>query len=74
MLTMSTRAGDKDHFHDHVAFDGLSPIVNPMVSIIRSVMLKHDYPNQIFPIDSFADLHSGYSLHRLPVGPTLKFK
>ena len=32
ILTMSTRVGDQDHFHDHVAFDGLSPLVNPMVS------------------------------------------
>ena len=74
MLTMSTRVGDKDYFHDHVAFDGLSPLVNPMVSVIKSVMLKQNYPNQIFPIPSFADLHSDYSKFRIPVGPTLRFK
>ena len=45
---MSTRAGDKDHFHDHVAFDGLSPLVNPKVNVIKSVMIKQNYPNQIF--------------------------
>ena len=74
MLTMSTRAGDKDHFHDHVAFDGLSPLVNPMVSVIKSVMLKKNYPDQIFPIPSFADLHYDYSKFRVPVGPTLRFQ
>ena len=74
MLTMSTRAGDKDHFHNHAAFDGLSPLVNPVVSIIKSVMLKENYPDQIFPIPSFADLHKDYSLYRLPVGPTLRFQ
>ena len=74
MLTMSTRAGDKDHFHDHVAFDGLSPLVNPMVSVIKSVMLNENYPDQIFPIPSFADLHYDYSKFRVPVGPTLRFQ
>jgi arylsulfatase A-like enzyme len=74
MLTLSTQAGDGDHFHDDVAFDGLSPLVNPLVTIVRSVMLKENNPNQIFPIPSFADLHPDYSLHRLPVGPTLRFQ
>ena len=74
MLTMSTRAGDNDHFHDDKAFDGLSPLVNPLVKIVRSVMIKNNNPNQIFPIPAFSDLHSDFSLHRLPVGPTLKFK
>ncbi|NBQ03072.1 MAG: hypothetical protein EBU27_07645 [Opitutae bacterium] len=74
MLTMTTQAGDGDHFHDDVAFDGLSPLVNPLVTIVRSVMLKENNPNQIFPIPSFADLHPDYSLYRLPVGPTLRFQ
>jgi len=74
MLTLTTQAGDGDHFHDDVAFDGLSPLVNPLVTIVRSVMLKENNPNQIFPIPSFADLHPDYSLHRLPVGPTLRFQ
>jgi arylsulfatase A-like enzyme len=74
MLTMTTQAGDGDHFHDDVAFDGLSPLVNPVVTIVRSVMLKENNPNQIFPIPSFADLHPDYSLYRLPVGPTLRFQ
>ena len=74
MLTMTTQAGDGDHFHDDVAFDGLSPFVNPLVTIVRSVMLKVNNPNQIFPIPSFADLHPDYSLYRLPVGPTLRFQ
>jgi hypothetical protein len=74
MLTMTTQAGDGDHFHDDVAFDGLSPLVNPLVTIVRSVMLKENNPNQIFSIPSFADLHPDYSLYRLPVGPTLRFQ
>jgi len=74
MLTMTTQAGDGDHFHDDVSFDGLSPLVNPLVTIVRSVMLKENNPNQIFPIPSFADLHPDYSLYRLPVGPTLRFQ
>ena len=74
MLTMSTQAGDQDYFHDNVAFDGLSPLVNPLVTIVKSVMIKNNNPNQIFPIPSFSDLHSEYSLHRLPVGPTLRFQ
>jgi hypothetical protein len=74
MLTMTTQAGDGDHFHDDVAFDGLSPLVNPVVTIVRSVMRKENNPNQIFPIPSFADLHPDYSLYRLPVGPTLRFQ
>ena len=74
MLTMSTRAGDNDYFHDHVAFDGLSPLVSPMVSIIKNVMLRENYPDQTFSIPSFADLHSDYSKFRIPVGPTLRFQ
>lgn len=74
MITMTTRTEDGDHFHDDVAFDGLSPLVNPLVTIVRSVLIKKDNPSQIFPIPSFADLHPDYSLHRLPVGPTLRFQ
>ena len=29
LLTMTTKAGDGVHFHDHVAYDGLSPVINP---------------------------------------------
>ncbi len=74
MLTMTTRAGDKDYFHDHVAFDGLPPLVNPIVDVIKCVMLKENYPKQIFSIPSFSDLHSDYSRFRIPVGPTLRFQ
>ena len=74
MLTMSCTAGDGDHFHDDTSFDGLSPIINPSVTILKSVMFRNMNMNQSLQIPSFADLHPNYSAHRLPVGPTLKFK
>ena len=73
-LTMSTSTGDGDQFHDDVAFDGLSPVINPTVTVIKSLMFKNEYPNQILSIPSFADLDSNYSLYRVPVGPTLRFR
>lgn len=69
-LTMTTSAGDGDHFRDPVAFDGLSPLVNPAVEIIRSVLVRESGTT---PIPAFADMHEDYSAHRLPVGPTLRF-
>jgi hypothetical protein len=74
ILSMSTTTGDGDHFHDDVSYDGLSPLVNPKVKIIRSLMFKDSRPIKAQSIPSFADLTSDYSSHRLPVGPTLKFK
>jgi hypothetical protein len=74
ILTMSTTAGDGDHFHDDASFDGLSPIINPSVTILKSVMFRNMNMNQPLQISSFADLHPDYSAHRFPVGPTLKFK
>ena len=74
ILTMSTAAGDGDHFHDDASFDGLSPIINPSVKILKSVMFRNLNINQPLQIPSFADLHPDYSAHRFPVGPTLKFK
>ncbi len=74
ILTMTTNAGDGDHFHDIASFDGLSPIINPSVTILKSVMFRNMIMHQPFQIPSFADLHPDYSTHRLPVGPTLKFK
>jgi hypothetical protein len=74
MLTMSCTAGDGDHFHDDTSFDGLSPIINPSVTILKSVMFRNMNMNQPLQIPSFADLHPDYSAHRFPVGPTLKFK
>ena len=71
---MSTSTGDGDQFHDDVAFDGLSPVINPTVTVIKSLMFKNEYPNQILSIPSFADLDSNYSLYRVPVGPTLRFR
>ena len=35
-LTMSTSTGDGDQFHDDVAFDGLSPVINPTVTVIKA--------------------------------------
>ena len=74
ILTMSTTAGDGDHFHDDASFDGLSPIINPSVTIVKSVMFRNMNMNQPLQIPSFADLHPDYAAHRFPVGPTLKFK
>ena len=74
ILSMSTTTGDGDHFHDDVSFDGLSPLVNPKVKIIRSLTFKDSRPIRVQAIPSFADLSLDYSSHRLPVGPTLKFK
>ena len=74
ILSMSTATGDGDHFHDDVSFDGLSPLINPKVKIIRSLMFIDYPPIRTHSIPSLADLSTDYSLHRLPVGPTLKFK
>ena len=73
-LTMSTAAGDDDHFHDPASFDGLSPLVCPSIEVLRSVLLRSDEQNTPLPIPAFADLKEDYSKHRLPVGPTLKFQ
>jgi len=70
-LTMSTAAGDGDHFHDPAAFDGLPPLANPAVEIIRSVLIRNDH---IQAIPAFADLHEDFVRYRFPVGPTLKFE
>ena len=74
LLTMSTTAGDGDHFHDPASFDGLSPLVCPSIEVVRSVLLRGNDPNAPEPIPAFADLAEDYSKHRLPVGPTLKFE
>jgi arylsulfatase A-like enzyme len=74
LLTMSTAAGDGDHFHDPASFDGLSPLVCPSIEVVRSVLLRGDAPNASEAIPAFSDLSEAYSKHRLPVGPTLKFQ
>ena len=74
LLTMSTTAGDGDHFHDPASFDGLSPLVCPSIEVVRSVLLRGNDPNALEAIPAFADLAEAYSRHRLPVGPTLKFE
>ena len=73
-LTMSTAAGDDDHFHAPASFDGLSPLVCPSIEVLRSVLLRSDEQNTPLPIPAFADLKEDYSKYRLPVGPTLKFQ
>ena len=73
LLLMTTTADDGDTFHDPPSFNGLSPLVNPLIKITRSVMVRGDV-NQRSAIPAFSDLHETYSRHRLPVGPTLKFK
>ena len=66
LLTMTTKAGDGDHFHDPVAYDGLSPVINPSVRIIRSLLFRDGNVKQAFAIPSFADLHSDYSAFGFP--------
>lgn len=73
LLLMTTSAGDGDTFHDPASFNGLSPLVNPLIKIKRSVLVHGDV-NQRSAIPAFSDLHQSYSLHRLPVGPTLKLR
>jgi arylsulfatase A len=70
-LTMSTQAGDGDHFRDPVGFDGLSPVIHPAVEVIRAVLVRDD---RVEPISSFSDMHADHMSFRLPVGPTLKFQ
>ena len=74
LLTMSTAAGDGDHFHDPASYDGLSPLVCPSIEVVRSVLLRGDDPNAPEAIPAFSDLKEDHSRHRLPVGPTLKFQ
>ena len=73
LITMSTRSGDGDHFHDPVSFDGLSPIINPKVKILRCLLYRKEEMQPEF-IPGFADLHEDYHKFRIPVGPTLKFR
>ena len=74
LLTMSTIAGDGDYFHDPAAYDGLSPLINPNVRVVRSVLFRNEDMERALAIPSFADLRSDYSLFRIPVGPTIRFQ
>ena len=74
LLTMTTEAGDGDHFHDPAPYDGLPPLLHPAVQFTRSVFLRGEDPKRAIAIPAFEDLHPDYSAHRLPVGPTLRFK
>ena len=73
-LTMSSKAGDGDHFHDPAAFDGLSPLINPNVRIIRSLFIRKNEGESSLPIPAFADLHPDYFELRIPVGPSILFE
>ena len=73
LITMSTEAGDGDHFHDPVSFDGLSPLLSNSIEVIRSVMVRDDVSARD-AIPAFSDMDDAYHAHRLPVGPTLKFQ
>ena len=73
-LLSTTRIGDGDHFKDPASFDGLSPLTHPQVKIIRNLMIKNGALTRTQPIPAFSDLSPDYSRHRLPVGPTFKFK
>ena len=71
-LTMSTSAGDGDHFHDPAGFDGLPPLIHPTVEVLRSVLIRNDDQRLPVAIPAFADMNEAYSAHRFPVGPTLR--
>jgi hypothetical protein len=71
-LTMSTSAGDGDHFRDPASYDGLSPLTHPAVEILRSVLIREGEWD-VIALPAFGDMSDSYSAHRLPVGPTLKF-
>ena len=70
-LTMSSKAGDGDHFHDPAAFDGLSPLINPNVRIIQSLLIRKNEGESSLTIPGFADLHPEYFESRIPVGPSI---
>ena len=69
-LTMTTRNRDGDHIHDPASYDGLSPIIHPLVRIQRSVFLKG---GKEASIPTWFDASADYWRHRLPVGPALRF-
>ncbi|MCZ6704733.1 MAG: hypothetical protein O6942_02410, partial [Bacteroidetes bacterium] len=62
-----------DQFHDPVSFDGLPPLMNPTVEVLRSVLVRGDNVDGRGPLPAFSDMDDAYFMHRLPVGPTLKF-
>lgn len=70
-LTMTTSIEDGDQFHNPAAYDGLSPHTHPEFAVLRSVYLKG---GQEAPIPAYFEAHPDYWKHRLPVGPTFKFK
>ncbi|MGB0581490.1 MAG: sulfatase-like hydrolase/transferase [Limisphaerales bacterium] len=70
-LTMSTKADDGDQFHNPAAYDGLSPEVHPRFEIVRAIYLTDQGTT---PIPTYFDAQKDYWRHRLPVGPTLKFR
>jgi hypothetical protein len=74
LLTLSTQAGDGDHFHDPTPYDGLSPLINPHVKVIKSVFFRDKSMSRSLAIPSFSDLHPDHSTYRIPVGPTLRFQ
>ncbi len=72
-LLATTSMEDGDQFKSPDSFDGLSPIVHPDVSIIRSLLVRDGNLAQAQSIPAFSDLSSDHSRHRVPVGPTLRF-
>jgi arylsulfatase A len=74
LLTLSTQAGDGDHFHGPTSYDGLSPLINPHIKVIKSVFFRDKSMSRSLAIPSFSDLHPDHSTYRIPVGPTLRFK
>ncbi len=70
-LTMTSASDDEDQFHNPASYDGLSPITHPAFEILRSVYLRDD---SLAPIPTYFNATPDYWKHRLPVGPTFKFK
>jgi hypothetical protein len=73
-VLMSTEAGDGDLFHDPSSFDGLSPLVHPDIVVVRSILLRNRGSGRRAALPAFEDLSESYSRHRLPVGPTVRFR
>lgn len=73
-LVMSTVAGDGDFLRDPAAFDGLSPLIHPDVTIVRAFFGREAELTNLESFPAFQELTPSFSCHRLPVGPSLRFR
>ena len=49
LLTMTTKAGDGDHFHDPAAYDGLSPSSTPRSGSFAACFSEMETQNKLLP-------------------------